>query len=59
MGTQNLREQAENKNSLIIDVDNVIKTVCQKITNEKIPFEQEPETIKALASLVIARAMLS
>lgn len=58
MGYQKLKEQAESKNSIIIDIDNVIKIACQKIKEEKIPFGQESEAIIALASLVTARAML-
>lgn len=59
MGNQKLKEQAESKNSLITDVDNIIKILCQRIKNETVPIGQEAETIKALAELVTARAMLS
>lgn len=48
----------ETKQTVEIEVDETIKTVCKKIRNDEIALEDRAETLKALALLVKARASL-
>lgn len=58
MSTQAVKDQVENKIQLIEEVDSTIKSVCQSIKDNSLTIETYANTVKALAELVIARALL-
>lgn len=59
VSNQMIEEQMEHKDSVISDVDNVIKAVSKKIINGYVSIEMEPSTIEALASLITARTSMN
>lgn len=58
MEIQKVKEQAENKIQLITNVDSVINAVGQRIKDDSLELGSYTDTVKALAQLVMARALL-
>lgn len=58
MEIQKVKEQAENKIQLITNVDSVINAVGQRIKDDSLELGSYADTVKALAQLVMARALL-
>lgn len=56
--SKEVKDQVENKIQLIEEVDGAIKSVCQRIKDDSLELGYYSETVKALAQLVMARALL-
>lgn len=58
MGNLNIRDQAENKIHLIAEIDNIVISICKKVTNGEMITEDYSQAVNALAKLVSARALV-
>lgn len=58
MGNKKASDQVENKSQVITDVDSVISAVGERIRDDSLELGYYAETVKALAQLVMARALL-
>lgn len=58
MANQKIKEQAENKIRLISEIDETIQAVCKKVKEGEFAPGEYTETVKALAELTRARALL-
>ena len=58
MSTQAVKDQVKNKIQLIEEVDSTINAVCKMIKDDSLAVFDYANTVKALAELVIARALL-
>lgn len=58
MSTQVVKDQVKNKIQLIEEVDSTINAVCKTIKDDSLAVCEYANTVKALAELVIARALL-
>ncbi len=56
---QDIREREKRKNEIVDGVDSVISDVCENIRGSAIADAIYAERIKALAMLVIARALMN
>lgn len=57
MSTQEVKDQVKNKIQLIEEVDSTINAVCKTIKDDSLAISYA-DTVKALAELVVARALL-
>lgn len=58
MSTQEVKDQVKNKIQLIEEVDSTINAVCKTIKDDSLTIDSYADTVKALAELVVARALL-
>lgn len=58
MSDQIVKDQVENKINLIAEVDNIIISICKKVTNAEMTIKDYSQVVNALAKLVSARALV-
>jgi len=58
MTNQIVREQVEDKIRFIAEIDSTINVICERVRDDNAIIKEYPQTVKALADLAIARALL-